>query len=571
MFCPGDCSSCSLNAAPKASGRFRVAALVGSGARALSRRLEGVQSCFNFILPDISELDDLHPDVVVHAVDTLDLERELLVTTHLMELGSKMVLVLGRYAEYRATDHAVDCARLSQLLGFPVVEDTDVPAVISALSTINALAEWAPRRIEGLSSDEEDHARRGFVAGALAASVRHGDVRSAHTLAHRVDAVLTNRWLGFPLMVLVLFGVFAATFALGAYPERWIENGVSALGAALSGALAPGWLTSLLVDGIVQGVGAVLAFLPNIIILFFLLSLLEDSGYMARAAYIMDGVMHAIGLHGNSFIPMLLGFGCNVPAIMAARDIQNRKDRTLTMLMIPFMSCSARLPVYMLFVSAFFARHKALVMMGIYLAGVVLSIAFAFVMKRTKYFRKGTEDYVSELPPFHFPKARQTLGHVWDRAKDYLQKITTVILAASVIIWALEYFPLRDGQPAAEDESCLAEIGRWMEPAMAPLGFDWKSNVCILTGLPAKEAIVSTMGILYHTEDESSLAETLRSSGAFTRGSALGFMLFVLLYFPCLATVSTLRRETGWKWALFTVVHSLALAWVVAFVVNLVI
>lgn len=384
--------------------------------------------------------------------------------------------------------------------------------------------------------------------------------------AHRIDHILTNRWLGLPILVLVLFAIFEITFTLGAYPQAWIEGLVDSLSSWLKVVLVPGWFTSLLADGVVQGCGAVISFLPNILILFIFLSLLEDSGYMARAAFLMDELMHKIGLHGNSFIPMLVGFGCNVPAIMAAKQISDPKDRTLTMLMIPFMSCSARLPVYLLFVAAFFPGHKALVMISLYVTGIVLSILFALVMKHTRFFRKGKDDDIFVLPPFRVPENKLFWSHVWDRCKDYLQKITTVILAASVIIWALEYFPTDGGGKASEDSSYLAMIGQGMEPVMKPLGFDWKMNVCILTGLPAKEAIVSTMGILYETEDNASLIYAMRASGAFTQASALAFLLFVLLYFPCVATVRTLRKEIGWKWAGFTVAHSLLLAWVVAFI-----
>ena len=409
-------------------------------------------------------------------------------------------------------------------------------------------------------------AREGFIAGALQETVRHSSDNSDHTLTQKIDAVLTSRWLGLPILILILLGVFEATFALGAYPQQWIENGISRLCETLSGAMHPGWLSSLLINGVVQGVGAVLAFLPNIIILFFFLSILEDSGYMARAAFIMDKIMHRIGLHGRSFIPMLLGFGCNVPAIMSARSIQDRRDRTLTMLMIPFMSCSARLPVYLLFIGAFFARYKALMLMAIYVTGIALSILFAFIMKRTKFFRRQEDDYVSELPAFRKPTWRSTGMHIWERVSDYLQKISTVILAASVIIWALEYFPAdRTGGGENKEESCLAMIGRSISPVMEPLGFDWKMNVCLITGLPAKEAIVSTMGILYHTDNDESLYEAMRTEGGMTPASALAFMLFVLLYFPCIATIVTLKREIGRKWALFTVVNSLLLAWIVAF------
>lgn len=374
-------------------------------------------------------------------------------------------------------------------------------------------------------------------------------------LLSKVDKVLTNKWVGFPILILLLYLVFEFTFALGAYPQEWIASGIDKLCTYLNEVLPSGWLTSLCVDGVVQGVGAVLSFVPNIIILFFCLSIMEDTGYMARASMLMDTIMHRLGLHGRSFIPMLMGFGCNVPAIMAARDIDNVKDRTLTMLMIPFMSCSARIPVYMLFVSAFFPNHKALVMISMYAIGVMLSILFAVVMKKTPWFKKDNFDDVHILPELHAISWRETLRHIWERVWDYLQKIGTVIIWASIVIWALTYFPTRS---LDLEHSYLAMIGHWVEPIMKPLGFDWKMSVCLLTGLPAKEAIVSTMGILYHGD---------AAFGAFTPLTAFTFMLFVLLYFPCIATIATLHREAGRVWAWFTVVHSLLLAWCMSFLV----
>ena len=424
-------------------------------------------------------------------------------------------------------------------------------------------------------------ARKGFVHGALTETLIHSDDNSDHTFIQKIDALLTNKWLGLPLLLGILFLVFQATFVLGAYPQEWIDNGVNLVAEWLRTTLPEGIFSSMLVDGVVMGVGAVLAFLPNIIILFFFLSMLEDSGYMSRAAFVMDKIMHVIGLHGRSFIPMLIGFGCNVPAIMAARSIENKKDRILTMLMIPFMSCSARLPVYMLFVSAFFSNYKALVMMSIYVIGIVFSIVFAFVMKRTRYFRQEEADYVSELPPFRKPTWRNTGAHIWERTSDYLKKISTVILASSVIIWALEFFPAdATNNGEHKEKSYLAMVGRALEPVMRPVGFDWKMNVCILTGLPAKEAIVSTMGILYHVDDEKGFASLVKAmrddvytdgpragQHVFTPAVSWAFMIFVLLYFPCIATISTLRREAGPKWAAFTVVHSLVIAWVSAFLI----
>lgn len=453
-----------------------------------------------------------------------------------------------------------------------------------------------------------EQARIGFVQGVLASALQHApdDDRHDHTSTNKIDAILTHKILGLPILVAVLYLVFQCTFALGSYPQEWIQAGVDWLAAFASSHMPEAWYTSLLTDGIIQGVGAVLAFLPNIIILFFFISLMEDTGYMHRLAFLMDRLMHRVGLHGRSFVPMLVGFGCNVPAIMAARSIPDRKERTLTMLMIPFMSCSARLPVYLLFVSAFFQDHKALVMISLYLVGMLLSILFALIMKRTKYFRQEDYDYVSELPPFHRPAWRNTAHHIWERCADYLKKISTVILWASIIIWALYYFPRNEEltapyatQVAAlqqqidqttdagelvdlnaqlstldfemdavqKEHSALAAIGHWLEPVMRPLGFDWRMNVCILTGLPAKEAIVSTMGILYHQENDTKLAEALADNPFFTPVKAYAFLIFVLLYFPCVATIATLWREAGRKWAIFTVVNSLLLAWLMAFLV----
>jgi len=383
----------------------------------------------------------------------------------------------------------------------------------------------------------------------------------------KIDRILTDRWLGLPILLLVLLAVFEATFTLGSYPQAWIEAGFENIKNLLQNNLTQGWLSSLLTGGIVEGVGTVLSFLPNIIILFCFLSILEESGYMDRAAFVMDFFMHRIGLHGRSFVPMLIGFGCNVPAIMAARSIKNPRDRLLTMLMIPFMSCSARLPVYMLFVSVFFEKYKALIMIGLYALGVVLSILLAVILKHSPFFKKGDDSFDREpVSPFRIPDWKSTGVIIWDRTKDYLQKITTVIIAASAIIWALEYFPAdRTANGSIKEASYLAMIGKTLEPIMEPIGFDWKMNVCILTGLPAKEAIVSTMGILYHSEDDK-LADALRANPDFTPASCIAFLVFVLLYFPCVSTIATLSREAGKRWAAFTVLNSIILAWVVAYI-----
>lgn len=557
--------------------------------------------------------------IQIQEVDAREIETQLVRTAALMDRHQPFVVLLTHYNDLVQTDHNLNYQLLSKLLGVRIglieekadilaEEDTfrhvhvtygkdveeAITKVIDVIVTLPNVREkyskryMAVRLLErpdemlallphsdelirvaaeqrarllyeyGLPAKEViAKARRGFVHGALEETLTHAKNDTGHSIADKIDNILTNKWLGLPVLMLVLYVVFECTFTLGAYPQEWISLGINALAEWLRQLMPTAWWSSLLIDGVVMGIGAVLAFLPNIIIMFFFLSLMEDSGYMARAAYMMDKIMHRIGLHGSSFIPMLMGFGCNVPAIMAARDITNKKDRAITMMMVPFMSCSARLPVYMLFVGAFFAEQKALVMLSLYIIGVLLSIGFAWVMQHMPAFRQPKHDYVSELPPYRRPTLRNTGLHIWERVADYLQKIPAVIIWASIIIWALTYFPT--GNMDNMEESYLATIGHWMEPVMRPLGFDWKMSVCLLTGLPAKEAIVSTMGILYP-------AETALS--AFTPVTAYAFMVFVLLYFPCVATITTLRREIGAKWAWYSVAQSLVLAWLLSFLIH---
>lgn len=560
----------------------------------------------------------LENGIQVQEVDARALETQLVRTAALMDRHQPFVVLLTHYQELLQTDHMLDYRLLGQLFGVRIglVEDKEalladadsfrhvhvaygkdveeaIAHIIDVIVTLPNVRERYSKRYMAirllerpdemlalLPPSEElvrvaDHerevlrheygisaaeviakARHGFVHGALEETLKHAKNDTGHTFSDKVDKILTNKWIGLPILLLVLYGVFECTFTLGGYPQDWIAMGVDAIAAWLRTLMPVAWWSSLIIDGVVMGIGAVLAFLPNIIIMFFFLSLMEDSGYMARVAYIMDKMMHHIGLHGSSFIPMLMGFGCNVPAIMAAKDISNKKDRALTMMMVPFMSCSARLPVYMMFIGAFFAEQKAIVMLSLYILGVVLSIVFAWIMQHTKPFRQPKHDYVSELPPYRRPTLRNTGLHIWERVADYLQKIPAVIIWASVIIWALTYFPT--GSMENMEESYLAMIGHWIEPIMRPLGFDWKMSVCLLTGLPAKEAIVSTMGILYPSDAALS---------AFTPLTAYAFMVFVLLYFPCVATISTLRKELGVKWAWYSLVQSMVLAWVMSFAI----
>ena len=557
--------------------------------------------------------------VQIQEVDARYLETELVRTAELIDRHQPFVVLLTHYNELLDTHHTLDYHTLSNLFGVqiglienkaPAMAGVDdfrhihvtygkdveeaIAKVIDVIVTLPDVRERYSKRYMAIRLLERPdemlallphsdqlirvaaeqrarllyeygktakeviaQARRGFVHGALEETLKHAKNDTGHSIADKIDKLLTNRWIGLPILILILYGVFECTFSLGAYPQAWIATGVEALAEWLRGLLPTIWWSSLLIDGVLMGIGAVLAFLPNIIIMFFFLSLMEDTGYMARAAYAMDKIMHRIGLHGSSFIPMLMGFGCNVPAIMAAKDITNKKDRALTMMMVPFMSCSARLPVYLLFIGAFFAQHKAIVMLSLYIVGVVLSIIFAMIMKHTPAFRQPKHDYVSELPPYRRPTLRNTGLHIWERVVDYLQKIPAVIIWASVIIWALTYFPT--GNMTDMEHSYLAMIGHWIEPVMRPLGFDWKMSVCLLTGLPAKEAIVSTMGILYP-------ADTALS--AFTPVTAYAFMMFVLLYFPCIATITTLQKEIGAKWAWFSVAQSMILAWLLSFVIH---
>lgn len=553
--------------------------------------------------------------LLIQEVDVQNLEQGLLRTAALIDEHHDFVVLLKNYETMLATMHKLDYHKLSDLLGIQIglYEDKQtilthrkqfrhihvsygkdiekaISTIIDALLTLPDTQKLPSKRhvaVRLLESPEQvldklpwcaqilpvvekekekifneynqdvvsliNKARQGFVHGALQETITHAEHDEGHSLRERIDQVLTNPWLGFPVLFLMLYIVFEVSFSLGAYPQAWINQLFDSLCVWLRTLLPDTWWTSMLLDGVVLGVGAVLSFLPTITVLFCFLSLMEDTHYSARVAFLMDKVMHRVGLHGRSFVPMLVGFGCNVPAIMMAKDIENRKDRTLTMLMIPFMSCSARLPVYVFFISIFFTQYKALIMMAMYLIGILLSILFALIMKRTKLFSQPPQDYVSTLPAFRKPTFKNTGLHIWEQVYEYLQKITTVVLGASIVIWTLMYFPTQN-----LEESYLAQIGRFIEPLVRPLGFDWKMTVCLLTGLPAKEAIVSTLGILFP-------ATTITTT--FTPLTAFTFMVFVLLYFPCVATVTTLRREIGIKWALFSIVNSMILAWVISFII----
>lgn len=598
-----------------------------------------------------------HPDLVLNVVDASNLERNLFLTTQLIDMNIRVVMALNMYDELLAGGAKLNYTYLGQLMGIPIIPTTASrgigigevldkiievfedkakesrhvhinygPEIEDAISRIKAVVVsnknitdmYVPRyvSIKLLENDsimqeqlhavpnyeqimavaekeigqlekeyKEDtktvitNAKYGFIRGALQETYNPGE-KDKRQLTNAIDALLTHQWLGFPFLIFFMWLTFQATFSLGNYPMDWIDMGVAALGEWVAGILPEGPLNDLLVNGIIAGVGGVIVFLPNILILFFFISLMEDTGYMARAAFIMDRLMHKIGLHGKSFIPLLIGFGCNVPAIMATRTLESKRDRIITMLITPFMSCSARLPVYILLVAAFFPKNQGLVLMSIYFIGIVVAVLTALLMKKT-LFKNSSVPFVMELPPYRMPTMRNILIHMWEKAGQYLRKMGTIILMASILIWALGYFPLnRDAEVGSSEhleQSYIGKMGRFIEPGLEPLGFDWKMGVSIVTGLAAKEIVVSSMGILYHVpdaeENTQGLAESLKSqvdcegNHIFNPLVAYSFMLFILIYFPCMAVIAAIKKEAGWKWALFTIFYTTGLAWIVAFCV----
>ncbi|HHP7234935.1 MAG TPA: ferrous iron transport protein B [Desulfobacterales bacterium] len=444
--------------------------------------------------------------------------------------------------------------------------------------------------------------RYGFIAGVVKEVLT--TTRQRIDLSRTIDLVLTHRFFGFPIFIFFIWAMFELTFTLGEYPMRAIDASVGWISGALAAGLPPGIFKELLLEGVVAGVGSVVVFLPNILILFFCIALFEDTGYMARSAFLMDKIMHLIGLHGKSFIPMLMGFGCNVPAIMATRTLESEKDRILTILITPFMSCSAKLPVYVVLAGTFFGRHAGTVIFCVYLTGIALSMISGRIFRST-LLRGADAPFVMELPPYRVPMLKSLLIHMWDRSKIFLRKMGGVILIGSIVIWSLSAFPRAASGPGAHHEnsaavmatiqdtalpaqtgtpveplrsrkaqqleqSFMGRIGKALGPVFAPLGIDWRGGVSLVSGFVAKEIVVSTMGVLYATEDDAE-AEVLRRAlkdSDMTRLSALSMMIFVLLYLPCLATVGAIRRETGSvKWMMFSIVYSTSLAWLMAFAV----
>ena len=620
------------------------------------------------------------PDIVINVIDASNLERNLYLTTQLIDMHVRMVCALNMYDETEERGDHIDYEKLSELFGTPMVptvftsgrgvkelfhqviavyegkedeslqfrhihinhgheiehgirdiqehlknypdlrqkystrylaiklleDDKDVERLVQPLgdsAEIFQHRDTAAQRVK-----EETHndcetaimdAKYGFIHGALEESgYTTGDKKDTYHTTHLIDKILTNKYLGFPIFFLILLLMFTATFVIGQYPMDWIDAGVAWLGDFISQNMPNGPVKAMLVDGVIGGVGAVIVFLPQILILYFFISYMEDSGYMARAAFIMDRLMHKMGLHGKSFIPLIMGFGCNVPAVMSTRTIESQRSRLITMLILPLMSCSARLPIYVMITGSFFAlKYRSLAMLSLYVIGVLMAIVMSRLF--SAFVVKGEDTpFVMELPPYRFPTWKAIGRHTWEKGKQYLKKMGGIILVASIIVWALGYFPHTDDPSVSnqqqQEQSYIGRVGHAVEPVFRPMGFNWKLDVGLLAGVGAKEIVASTMGVLYSNDDsfkddsnfssESGkyvkLHELITQDVAQLHGisyekaqpiatlTAFCFLLFVLLYFPCIATIAAIKGETGsWRWALFAAGYTTALAWVVSAVV----
>lgn len=605
------------------------------------------------------------PDVVINVIDTSNLERNLYLTTQLIDMHLRMVCALNMFDETERRGDHVDYEKLGELFGVPMVptvftngrgveelfkvvidmyegqensqrnyrhihinhghelehgikemqehlkqednlrqrystrylaiklleHDKDVEAYIATFpdaKEIIAHRDQAEQRVKEETGEDSEtaimDAKYGFIHGALKeAGYETGHDKDTYRTTHVIDRFITNRYLGFPIFLLLLFVMFSVTFYIGQYPMDWIEAGVAWLGEIISTTMPDGPLKAMLVDGVIGGVGSVIVFLPQILILYFFISYMEDSGYMARAAFIMDKLMHKMGLHGKSFIPLVMGFGCNVPAVMATRTIESRRSRLITMLVLPLMSCSARLPIYIMITGTFFAAHyRSLVMLSLYAVGILLAVVVSRVL--SLFVIKGEDTpFVMELPPYRFPTWKAIGRHTWEKGKQYLKKMGGIILVASIIVWALGYFPHDESLSMREqqEQSYIGRIGKTIEPVFRAQGFDWKLDVGLVAGIGAKEVVASTMGVLYANNDSfgddeaynneggkyDTLLAQMRADGI-TPLAAYCFLLFVVIYFPCIATIAAIKGETGsWRWAAFSAVYTTVLAWIVSAVV----
>lgn len=454
-------------------------------------------------------------------------------------------------------------------------DDKDIELFVETLPNggeILALRDKEVQRIYNVMNEDSEQAitdaKYGFITGALKETFTDNHMEKEQT-TRVIDSIVTHRIWGYPIFFLFLYIMFEGTFVLGDYPMQGIEWLVDQLGNLIRNNMAEGPLKDMLVDGIIGGVGGVIVFLPNILILYFFISVMEDSGYMARAAFIMDKIMHRMGLHGKSFIPLIMGFGCNVPAIMASRTIEDRKCRLITMLVNPLMSCSARLPIYLVMVGAFFPNQASFVLLCIYATGIILAVLMARLF--SKFLVKGDDvPFVMELPPYRMPTTKSILRHTWEKGAQYLKKMGSIIMIASIIIWFLGYYPQHDAYETVaeqQENSYIGQIGKAVEPVIEPLGFDWKLGIGLISGVGAKELVVSTLGVLY-TNEEDVENVNLSNRIPITPLAALAYMLFVLIYFPCIATLAAIKQESGsWKWALFAAGYTTVLAWCIAFVV----
>ena len=585
-------------------------------------------------------LTEQMPDVIINVIDASNLERNLYLTTQLVDMNVRMVCALNMYDEFERRGDTVDLKVLSTLFGMPMVPTSfktgrGVKELFKAVIQVYEGTQGASRHIhinygheieagireiqkflkadehirqrystrylaikllendpnitqyvgqhladehrpddrkkllavrnhaaarvlEETASDSETaimDAKYGFINGALTeAGYQTGTKENIYRTTHLIDNVLSNKYVGFPIFFLILFVMFQATFALGQYPMDWIEAGIEWLGDWIGSTMPDGPLRSMLVDGVIGGVGSVIVFLPQILILYFFISLMEDSGYMARAAFIMDRLMHKMGLHGKSFIPLVMGFGCNVPAVMATRTVESRRSRLITMLVLPFMSCSARLPIYIMVTGLFFAQqYQSLVMISLYAVGILMSVIVSNILSH--FVLKGEDTpFVMELPPYRWPTAKAIGRHTWEKGKEYLKKMGGVILVASIIVWALGYFGPTGTAPSLAD-SFIGRMGQAIEPLFSLQGFNWQLDVSLIAGVGAKEIVASTIGVIGGLD-------------AITPLAAYAYLLFVLLYFPCIATLVAIKHETGrWRWAVIAGVYTTCVAWIVSVLV----
>lgn len=597
------------------------------------------------------------PDVIINVIDASNIERNLYLTTQLVDMNLKIVGALNMFDEFESRGDKLDYDKLGELFGMPFVptvfktgrgidelfqtiinvyegvsepgknyvrhihlnhgkyieqaidkvkkeiqkndqirykystrflaiklleKDSKIESQIKTLPNGNDIIKIRDKAAEQiLEETREDsetaimNAKYGIIHGAMQeAGSEEGKQTDTYQVTHAIDAVITNRYIGFPLFFIFLYLMFEITFTLGQYPMDWIESGVNALSELMRSIMPEGPLKDMVVDGAIAGVGAVIVFLPQILILYFIISFMEDSGYMARAAFIMDKVMHKMGLHGKSFIPLIMGFGCNVPAVMATRTIESRRSRLITILVLPLMSCSARLPIYIMIIGTFFAvKYQSLVMISLYVTGVILAVIMSRIF--SKWLIKGDDTpFVMELPPYRFPTGKAILRHTWEKGKQYLKKMGGIILVASLIVWALGYFPHNENlnNREQEEQSYIGLIGKTIEPVFKAQGFNWKLDVSLVAGIGAKEIVASTMGVLYSNDNEASsdaekyqiLHEKMQADGI-TPLIAFSYLLFVLIYFPCIATVAAIKSETGsWKWTIFSILNTTLLAWCVS-------